>query len=108
MKNPKFQIRRSTNNQFYFVLIAKNGEIILTASEMYTKKQSCNEAIASVKENAPIDSRYEKSNATGNYSFNLKASNGKILGRSERYTMAAARDNGIEDVKRDAPSSEVE
>jgi uncharacterized protein YegP (UPF0339 family) len=108
MKNPKFQIRRSTNNQFYFVLIAKNGEIILTASETYTTKQACNEGIASVKVNASIDSRYEKSNATASYGFNLKAANGEILGRSERYTMAAARDNGIEDVKRDAPSSEEE
>jgi uncharacterized protein YegP (UPF0339 family) len=90
------------------VLIAKNGEIILTASETYTTKQSCSEGIASVKSNAPLDSRYEKNNVAGIYSFNLKASNGKILGRSESYTTALARDNGIEDVKRDARVGEVE
>ena len=40
------------NNQFYFVLKAKNGEIILT-SEMYDSKQGAINGINSIKENAP-------------------------------------------------------
>ncbi|MBL0743043.1 YegP family protein [Chryseolinea lacunae] len=85
MENPKFRIKPSINNQFYFVLRARNGEIVLAASENYTTKQSCKVGIASVKENAPYNDRYEKKNTSSNYSFLLKASNGKVLGKSETY-----------------------
>ncbi|MDN3718907.1 YegP family protein [Roseibium salinum] len=32
--------------------------------------------------------------------FNLKASNGQVIGTSETYSSAASRDNGIESVKK--------
>ncbi|MEK4171337.1 YegP family protein [Lysinibacillus sp. Y5S-8] len=50
--NPKFEILRATNNQYYFVLKAPNGEIIAT-SETYTTKENCKNGINSVKVNAP-------------------------------------------------------
>ena len=104
----KFTIRRSTDNQFYFVLKADNGEIILT-SERYTTNQSCRIGIASVKTNAPYDSRYDRHmSSNGQYYFNLKAANGEIIGTSEMYTSAAGRDNGIESVKRNAPTASIE
>ena len=37
-----------------------------------------------------------KSNAKGQYSFNLKASNGQVIGSSQMYKAAAARDAGID------------
>ena len=40
MNNPKFVIKTAQNGQFHFNLRARNGEIILTASETYTTKQS--------------------------------------------------------------------
>lgn len=108
MENPKFQIFRSTaNNQFYFRLRAKNGEIIL-ASESYTTKQSCQVGIASVKIHSPHDSNYERKDGLNNYTFNLKALNNEIIGRSENYTTSYARENGISAVKRDAPNAPVE
>lgn len=105
MENPKFQILTSNNSQFYFNLKAKNGEIILTASETYKTKQSCKDGIASVKVNAPKDERYERK---GTYTFNLKAANGLILGKGQNYSSAQARDNGIAAVKRDAPDAPIE
>lgn len=108
MENPKFQIKESSNNQYYFVLRSGNGEIILKASETYTTKQSCTGAIESVKINAPSDSRYGRNDSHQNYTFNLKAANGLILGNSENYTTASARENGIEAVKRDAPNAPIE
>lgn len=39
-----FEINKSTDKQFYFTLVANNGEIIAT-SEMYTSKQSCRDSI---------------------------------------------------------------
>lgn len=108
MNNPKFQIFKSAiNAQYYYRLKAKNGENILSG-EGYTTKQSCLNGIASVKLNAPYDSRYERKDAYANYRFNLKAANGEIIGRSEGYTTSAARENGIEAVKRDAPLAPTE
>lgn len=106
MNNPKFELKRSINNQFYFNLKSGNGETILTG-ETYTTKQSCKDGIASAKLNAPYDSSYERKNGVS-YTFILKASNGEPLGRSESYTTAASRDNGIQAVKRDAPDAPID
>jgi uncharacterized protein len=43
----KFEIRRSIDDQFYFVLKARNGEVIAT-SETYHTKQACKRGIKSV------------------------------------------------------------
>lgn len=48
---PQFLIKTSTDNQTYFVLVAPNGEIILT-SELYRSLQSCEKGIESVIANA--------------------------------------------------------
>jgi uncharacterized protein YegP (UPF0339 family) len=40
----RFQIRKSKDGQYYYVLIAKNGKILVT-SETMTKKQSCEQGI---------------------------------------------------------------
>ena len=107
MTNPKFQMYKS-GSEFRYRLRARNGDIILQG-EGYTSKQGCQNGIASVKANAPYDSRYERKLATNNqYYFVLKATNGEIIGVSETYTTAAARDNGIEAVKRDAPDAPTE
>ena len=39
--------------------------------------------------------------------FNLKATNGQVIGKSEMYSSAAACENGIESVKKNAPEAEV-
>jgi len=44
----KFEIKLSTNHQYFFVLKASNGEKIAT-SEIYKTKQACKKGIAAVK-----------------------------------------------------------
>ena len=108
MKNPKFQIFVGKDDQFYFRLKAANGEIIL-GSEGYTAKPSCQNGIASVKENAPLDLRYKRKIASnGQFYFTLTGANGEPIGKSEMYTTEDARDNGIEAVKKTAPDANVE
>jgi hypothetical protein len=109
MNNPKFQVFRSTiNYQYYYHLNAINGEIILNG-EGYTTKQNCLNGISSVKENAPLDSRYDRLRSRDNqYYFVLKAANGEIIGKSEMYTTSYAMENGIAAVKRDAPRAPIE
>jgi hypothetical protein len=47
----KFEIRRNTNDEYYWRLIANNGQIICW-SEGYTRKQNAEDSIAFVKANA--------------------------------------------------------
>lgn len=109
MNNPKFQIFKDTKGEYRFRLNAKNGKIILRSSESYVSKQGCQKGIASVKLNAPYDSRYKRDTANnGQYYFVLKAANGEPLGISEMYNSSYYRDQGIEAVKRDAPGAPVE
>lgn len=46
-----FELSKSSDNQFRFVLKAGNGETILT-SELYTSKASAEKGIASVRSNS--------------------------------------------------------
>ena len=43
----------------------------------------------------------------GQFRFNLKASNGQVIGTSESYTSASGRDNGIASVMKNAPGAKV-
>lgn len=102
-----FLITKRKNDEFQFVLKAGNGEVILT-SEGYSSKTNCTNGIESVKKNSQDDSKFEKKEAKdGKTYFNLKATNGQIIGSSEMYSSVSGRDNGIESVKKNAPSAEV-
>ena len=102
-----FLVSKRKNDEFQFVLKAGNGQVIL-ASEGYATKAACENGIESVRNNSQVDSRFDKLEAkNGKLYFNLKASNGQIIGNSEMYESAAARDNGIESVKKNAPDADV-
>jgi uncharacterized protein YegP (UPF0339 family) len=104
----KFVIKKDASNQYRFNLKAANGEIILT-SEAYTTKQNCHNGIQSVKSNAPDDKNYKRLTAKDNSPyFNLIAQNSQVIGTSEMYSSAAARENGIQSVKANAPGASIE
>lgn len=104
----KFELKKSSNDKYYFNLKAGNGEIILS-SEMYETKSSAENGIESVKKNAPVNERYEKKTSSkGEPYFVLKAANGQTVGVSEMYSSTSARDNGIESVKKNAPDANTE
>ena len=86
-----YELSKSSNGQFRFVLKAANAETILT-SELYTTRGATEAGIASVQANSPHDERYEKKVASnGQPFFNLKAANHQVIGSSEQYTSTAAR-----------------
>jgi uncharacterized protein YegP (UPF0339 family) len=101
-----YELSKSKDGQFRFVLKAGNGEIILT-SELYKAKASAENGIASVRTNCPLDERYERKTTASGFRFNLKAANGQVIGTSETYTTEAAREKGIESVKKNGPSETV-
>lgn len=103
----KFEIFTDAGDKCRFRLKARNGEIILV-SEAYESSAACNNGIAAVKENTPNDDRYERTETVGGKPmFNLKAANGRVIGTSEAYESVAARENGIESVKKNAPDAEI-
>lgn len=96
---------KPSGSQWMFNLKAGNGEIVLT-SERYVSKQGAQDGIASVKTNAPLDARYvRKNNSAGSPYFVLTAANGFTIGTSEAYSSGSARDQGIEVVKKIAPTA---
>ena len=103
----KFVISQRKNGEYQFNLKAGNGQVILT-SEGYTTLAACKNGIESVKKNSQEDARFERKEAKdGSPFFNLKATNGQVIGKSEMYSSAAACENGIESVKKNAPDAEV-
>lgn len=104
----KFVISKRTNGEFQFNLKADNNQVILT-SEGYTTRAACDNGIESVRKNATDDARYERKRSTNDkYYFNLKATNGQVIGTSEMYESSAAMENGIASVSKNAPNATVE
>jgi len=104
----KFVITKRSNGEYQFNLKAGNGQTILS-SEGYSSKAGCDNGIDSVRKNSQDDSKYDrKTSSNGKYYFNLKATNGQIIGTSEMYESESSRDNGIASVKENAPDATVD
>ena len=103
----KFVITLRKNGEYQFNLKATNGQVILT-SEGYTTKPACLNGIESVKKNAAIPERFEvKVAKNGKPYFNLKASNGQVVGASQMYASEATMKAGIASVAKNAPEAPI-
>ena len=104
----KFECYKDNAGEFRFRLKAGNGENIL-ASEGYKAKASCENGIASVKKNCGDDDCYEvKKTTSGKFRFNLKSTNGQVIGTSQNYSSESACRNGMDSVKRTAPDATID
>lgn len=104
----KFSIKTGKNGDLYFNLKAVNGQIILS-SEGYSSKATCENGIESVKKNSTDDKRFERNESkNGQFYFNLKSTNGQVIGTSEMYTTKASMENGIASVGTNAPDAPTE
>jgi uncharacterized protein YegP (UPF0339 family) len=103
----KFEVYNDAKGGYRFRLKATNGQVIL-ASQGYKEKAGCANGIESVKKNAQDSARFEKlQSKSGDWYFNLKSTNGQVVGTSQMYSSEAAMDNGIESVGNNAPDAEV-
>lgn len=103
----KFEITTRKNGEYQFNLKAGNGQVILS-SEGYTTKSACINGIESVRKNSQDDGKFDrKTSSNGKPYFNLKASNGQVIGNSEMYESESSRENGIASVKNNAPDAQV-
>jgi uncharacterized protein YegP (UPF0339 family) len=55
----KYDVRTSSDGQYYFNLKAANGKVILT-SERYTTKANASNGIRSVRTNATTPARFDR------------------------------------------------
>jgi hypothetical protein len=65
-------------------------------------------AIRARRDNAMAGKFELYKDAAGKYRFRLKAGNGEIIASSEAYNSKASAQNGIESVKSNAPSAQVQ
>ena len=104
----KFEIKKTKSGKFKFDLKAANGQVILS-SQSYKAKASCMKGIHSVMRNSEEDQQFERKTAKdGSPYFNLKASNGQIIGTSEMYSNTTGMENGIASVKKNAAQAAIE
>ena len=103
----KFEVYQDAKSEYRFRLKANNGQTIL-ASEGYSAKAGCMNGIESVRKNSQDDSKFDKKiSSNGKHYFNLKASNGQVIGTSEMYESSSGMENGIASVKTNAPNASV-
>lgn len=101
-----FELKKS-GDKFHFVLKAANGQIILS-SQMYASKASAMNGIESIQKNCGKEESFEiKTAKNGKIHFNVKATNGQIIGSSQMYTAQSGAKNGIESVRKNAPGAAV-
>ncbi len=107
MGKPKFEIFKGKDDHFFFHLKAGNGEVIL-ASQGYTTKANCQNGIESVGVNSIDENNFEKlMSKDERHYFVLHAANKQIIGNSQMYTTASARDHGIHSVHENASQAEI-
>ena len=59
----KYLLKNSKNGKFTFSLLAGNGQIVMTASEIYDTKAAALNGIESCKTNGTEDARFERKNS---------------------------------------------
>ncbi len=102
-----YELSKSSDGQYRFVLKAGNSEIILT-SELYAAKASAENGIASIQKNCGNDANYEHKVANnGKFHFNLKAANHQVIGTSQMYASEDTRAIGVASVKNNGTSATV-
>lgn len=103
-----FEIFKDNAGEYRFRLKAGNGQIVLS-SEGYSSKAGATNGIESVQSNAGDASRFATTEtASGKHRFALKAGNNQVIGTSQNYESADARDSGIDAVGRAAQGAKIE
>jgi len=101
-----FEIVKTDQGKFYFVLRSSNGQEILKGFQ-YGSEDKAREAVAKAKELAADDANFDQRSSSTQWYFFLKSSDGRAVAQSEHYTTEAAMKRGIESVKKTAPEAAV-
>ncbi|MEM9315423.1 MAG: DUF1508 domain-containing protein, partial [Pseudomonadota bacterium] len=79
----KFELKKGKTGKFSFNLKSGNGQVVFT-SQTYDNKRSASAGINSVKKNAVKDGAFDRKSSTkGQPYFEIKATNGQVVGKSQ-------------------------
>jgi uncharacterized protein YegP (UPF0339 family) len=97
-----------TKEPYTFAFIDSEGKSVVR-SENYQAKKGALNGIASIKKNCVNDRRYEtKETKNGKFYFNVKASNGQVVGTSAFFSTMEERSSAVARFKADAADAAVE
>lgn len=100
-----YRIIRAKDGNYYFMLIASNGQVLLS-SERFQKKDQALSGIESVRKNATRRNAFEiKQSSRGGYYSVLKAANGRIIGQSSLYPTKTGAETAAIRIKEHAEDS---
>jgi len=92
---------------FSFIFVNAEGKTVVK-SENYAQKASAKNGIESVRKNCQDDARYElKESTNGKSFFNIKSTNGQIVGTSALFADEQERAAAIAELKADSADAEV-
>ena len=105
-----YEVKQAHNGEFYFNVVASNGEVV-SSSQLYSTKSNAQRAARSARTTvsrlaqpvatspAPKKARFELFKAsTGKTHFRLRAGNGEVVLASEAYASKQGAQNGIASV----------
>lgn len=102
-----YELKKAKNGEYFFNLLAGNGQGILK-SEMYSSKSAALNGIASVQSNCGDEGQFEcKTSTNGKAFFVLKAKNHQVIGQSQMYESESGCENGMASVKTNGSSTEI-
>lgn len=108
LPDTKFEVTKKQNGEFQFYFRTDAGHVILASDVTYITRYDCIKGIDSVKYNCSKDSRFEFGiSSTGKFYFSLRASNGKILGKSDLYESKDILYTAIGFLKNTAPEARI-
>lgn len=100
--------KSKADSPFSFVFTDKDGKTLIK-SENYKQKTSATNGIESIRKNCADDARYEiKEAKNGKLFFNIKATNGQIVGTSGFFGTQEDKKSAITYLKRYAPKAKLE
>ena len=104
----RFHIHTDRSGGFRFTLKRYINDQVILLSESYTSKQGSINGVDSVKLNSIREGAYERiKSRNGKFYFNLKSTNGAIIGTSPMHLTTYSVDFVIKDVKNHANRAHV-
>lgn len=100
----RFVLKTAKGGKFHFNLHAGNGQVILTSPSHVTKRSAVEDITAVVRHAGEASSIDRRVATNGKAYFNLKASDGRVIGKSQMYSSKAAMERGIRSVAINAGS----
>ena len=102
----KWVIKKKSEEDYIWNLIANNGEIIL-ASESYSSAAGAKSGLPIIKESIGLDRFQIHSDKNDHFFFKLKNGANKLQAMGQVYSTKQSAKNSIESVKRFSESAEV-